>query len=51
MCFITFPLAVDTAYRVLRYGSETSKIIPALGMNVIVVLATDFLMTVGYLIG
>ncbi len=51
VCFITFPLAVYTAYRVLRYGSETSKIIPALGMNVIVVLATDFLMTVGYLIG
>jgi 1,4-dihydroxy-2-naphthoate octaprenyltransferase len=48
--FLTFPLAVITAYRVLRYGNETPKLIPALGMNVIVILATDFLMAVGYLI-
>ena len=51
LCFITFPLAVYTVYSVLRYGSEKQKIIPTLGMNVIVVLTTDFLLTVGYLIG
>ena len=48
--FLTLPLAVITAYRVLRYGNETQKLIPALGMNVIIVLATDFLMALGYLI-
>lgn len=51
VCFLTFPLAFYTAHHVLRYGSVTPKIIPVLGKNVIVVLATDFLMTVGYLIG
>ena len=51
ICFITFPVAVYTVYSVLRYGSEKQKIIPALGMNVMVVLITDFLLTVGYLIG
>lgn len=51
LCFITFPVAVYTVYSVLRYGSEKQKIIPALGMNVMVVLITDFLLTVGYLIG
>ncbi len=48
--FLTFPLAVIAAYRVLKYGSNTPKLIPALGMNIIIVLATDFLMAVGYLI-
>ena len=48
--FLTLPLAVITVYRVLRYGNETPKLIPALGMNIIIVLATDFLMAVGYLI-
>ncbi len=51
LCFITFPLAVYNAYRVLRYGNETMKIIPALGANVIIVLSIDFLLAVGYLIG
>ncbi len=50
ICFITFPVAVYIVYSVLRYGSEKQKIIPALGMNVMVVLITDFLLTVGYLI-
>ncbi|MFC1542234.1 prenyltransferase, partial [Candidatus Latescibacterota bacterium] len=48
---ITFPLAALTIYKVLKYGNEIQKLIPALGMNVIIVLATDFLLTVGYLIG
>jgi 1,4-dihydroxy-2-naphthoate polyprenyltransferase len=50
LCLLTLPLAVYTSYLVLRYGNETPKLIPALGMNVIVVLATDFLMSVGYFI-
>ncbi|MFC1539805.1 prenyltransferase, partial [Candidatus Latescibacterota bacterium] len=48
---ITFPLAALTIYNVLKYGNKMQKLIPALGMNVIIVLATDFLLTVGYLIG
>ena len=48
---ITFPLALYNAYRVLRYGNETSRLIPALGMNVIIVLTTDLLFVVGYMIG
>ena len=51
LCFITFPVAVYTVYNVLRYGSEKQKIIPTLGINVIVVLATDFLLAVGYVMG
>ncbi|MFC1561103.1 1,4-dihydroxy-2-naphthoate octaprenyltransferase [Candidatus Latescibacterota bacterium] len=50
LCFITFPLAAHTVYRVLRYGSEKQGMNPALGMNVIVVLTTDFLLAVSYLI-
>lgn len=48
---LPLPLAAAAAYRVVRSGSETAKIIPALGMNVAVVLGTDFLMAVGYLFG
>ena len=48
---LTIPLAVITAYRVVRYANDSGKIIPALGMNVIVVLATDVLMALGFVIG
>jgi len=49
--FLTFPLAIYTAVRVVRSGDEIQKLLPALGMNVAIVLATDFLMAVGLLIG
>ncbi|HUT63681.1 MAG TPA: prenyltransferase [Anaerolineae bacterium] len=48
---LTIPLAVITAYRVVRYADDSGKMIPALGMNVIVVLATDVLMALGFVIG
>ncbi|MFC1552966.1 prenyltransferase, partial [Candidatus Latescibacterota bacterium] len=48
---LTLPIAVVTIVKVIRYGNEMPKLVPALGMNVIIVLATDFLLTVGYLIG
>jgi 1,4-dihydroxy-2-naphthoate octaprenyltransferase len=51
VCFLTFPLAVSTSGKVIRHRDTTPQLIPALGMNVIIVLATDFLMTVGYCIG
>ncbi len=51
VCFFTFPLAVYTAHRVLLYRGETPGILPALGTNVIVVLATDFLLAAGYVMG
>lgn len=49
--FLTFPLAIYTAVRVVSSGGEIQKLLPALGMNVVIVLATDFLMAVGFLIG
>ncbi|MFC1490930.1 prenyltransferase [Candidatus Latescibacterota bacterium] len=48
---LTLPLALITISKVIRYGNDMPRLIPALGMNVIIVLATDFLLTVGYLIG
>jgi 1,4-dihydroxy-2-naphthoate polyprenyltransferase len=47
----TLPMAVVTIVKVIRYGNEMPKLLPALGMNVVIVLATDFLLTIGYLIG
>ena len=46
----TAPLAAVAAWRAVRYGHDTGKLVPALGMNVIVVLATDFLMALGFII-
>ena len=48
--FLTLPLAVTAAYRAVRYADDSGRIIPVLGMNVIVVLATDFLMALGFVI-
>ena len=46
----TTPLAAIAAWRALRFGHDTGKLVPALGMNVIVVLATDFLMALGFIL-
>lgn len=48
---LTSPLALMAAYRALRYHSDTPRLIPALGINVIIVLGTDFLMAIGFIIG
>ncbi len=48
---LTSPLALATSVKVMRYRSDMPKLFPAFGMNVIIVLTTDFLLTLGYLIG
>jgi 1,4-dihydroxy-2-naphthoate polyprenyltransferase len=47
---LTLPLALVTSYRALRYHSDTPRLIPSLGMNVMIVLATDLLMAIGFII-
>ena len=48
---LTFPVAAMAAYRAIHYHDDLEKLVPALGMNVVVVLATDFLMALGFVIG
>jgi 1,4-dihydroxy-2-naphthoate octaprenyltransferase len=45
--FLTLPLAVRAGRIALKHHSETTKLIPALGMNVGVVILTDLLLAVG----
>ena len=46
----TVPLAAMTSYRAVRYAERIDRLLPALGMNVVVVLATDALLAIGFLI-
>jgi len=48
---LTAPLAIMAALGTVRHFNDTRLLVPAQGMNVIVVLATDFLLAVGFLIG
>ena len=48
---LTLPLAIMAVYRAIRYPDNRERFMPALGMNVIVVLATDALMALGYVLG
>jgi 1,4-dihydroxy-2-naphthoate octaprenyltransferase len=45
---LTLPLSIKAAATALRHGGEFEKMIPALGANVGVVLATDLLLAVAY---
>jgi 1,4-dihydroxy-2-naphthoate polyprenyltransferase len=45
--FLTLPLAVKAGVTAVKYPDDMTKIVPAMGINVIVVLATDFLLAVG----
>jgi len=46
--FLTLPFAVKACFTAIKYGKNFKKLIPALGMNVIVVIFTDLLIAVGY---
>lgn len=48
---LVFPLAVRVALLTLRFHRDTPRLIPVLGMNVVVVLATDFLVAAGFVAG
>ena len=47
---LTLPLAAGAAIKAIRHAENIEKLVPALGMNVMVVLATDFLLAVGFVI-
>ena len=46
----TFPLSVIVSFRTIRHFHNIQELIPALGMNVIIVLATDFLLALGFVL-
>lgn len=48
---LTLPAGIAAIGGTLRSYGDAKEIVPALGMNVIVVLATDILLAVGYVIG
>lgn len=47
---LTIPFAVKAALIALKHATNTKALIPALGFNVIVVLLTDLLLAVGFVI-
>lgn len=47
---LTLPLALKSGAAAVKHGNEIDKIIPAMGINVLVVLITDLLMGVGILL-
>ena len=48
LAIATLPLAVKATTNVLRYYDDMSKLIPTLGMNVGIVILTDFFLAVGF---
>ena len=48
---VTLPLAVAACVGVCRYRDMTEKLVPYMGLNVIVVLTTDLLLGAGLLVG
>jgi len=48
---VTLPAAAAAAYRTVRHPDEREKLLPALATNVVVVLATDFLIALGFMMG
>ena len=46
----TLPLAIKTAAVVLKHPDDTARLIPALGLNVLVVILTDLLLAVGFFV-
>ncbi|MFP4691490.1 MAG: prenyltransferase [Bacteroidales bacterium] len=50
LALLPFPLAVKTSLTAIRHGEQTPKLLPALGMNVMVVLGTDLLIALAVII-
>ena len=50
LALFPLPLALGAMIKALKYNNDFAQLVPALGMNVIVVLATDFLMAVGFML-
>jgi 1,4-dihydroxy-2-naphthoate polyprenyltransferase len=50
LALIPIPIAVKASQTAIKHGDNMEKLVPALGQNVIVVLAVDFLLAVGVFI-
>ncbi len=50
LALIPIPLAIKASIAALKYGEDIPKLIPALGSNVITILATDLLLAVAIFI-
>jgi len=50
LALLPLPLAVKASVTAIKYGHDNQKLIPALGSNVITVLATDLLLAVAIII-
>lgn len=48
---LTLPIAIKSSTTALKFYSEIDKIIPAMGMNILVVLITDLLLAIGVFVG
>jgi hypothetical protein len=46
----TLPLALRAVFLALKYSQDIRNLVPALGMNVGVVIGTDLLLAVAYFI-
>ena len=49
IAFLTIPLSVKAAITAIKYGDNIEILTPALGLNVMVVIGTDFLLALGFL--
>ena len=50
LTLLTLPLSLKAAITAIKYGSDRDKLIPALGLNVVVVLATDAILAISFLL-
>jgi 1,4-dihydroxy-2-naphthoate octaprenyltransferase len=50
LALIPVPLALNTGFTAIRHYEDRSRIVNAMGKNVLIVLGTDLLMAVGILI-
>ena len=50
LALLTLPAAAAAVVKIVKFHSNTPKLVPALAMNVMVVIFTDLLLAVGYFI-
>jgi len=48
LALITLPIAIGAAMKVFRFHHDPPRLIPAQGMNVVVVILTDLFLALGY---
>ncbi len=50
LALLTLPIASTAAVKIVKFHSNTPKLVPALAMNIMVVILTDLLLAIGYFI-